>query len=111
MDIAIGPPVDGTGLSSPVVDSIDGLAVESEIDEVDDEPDAELSALGCTQAANGKTSAIITRLSGTILSDFKVPPREQLSSPRERCPGEASSQRLARWNGKRISEFVVEPGR
>lgn len=103
--------MDGTGLSSPVVGSIDGLAVDSEVDEVDDEPDAELGALGCTQAANGRTSAIITRPSGTIFSDFNVTPRKQLSRPRERSPGEASSQRLARWNGKRISESVVAPGR
>jgi hypothetical protein len=34
--------------------------VDSEVDELDDEPDAELGTLGCTtQEANSKTSAVV----------------------------------------------------
>lgn len=100
MDIAIGPPVGDSGDSRPVAGSIDGLTVDSEVDELD-EPDAELGALGCTQAANSKTRTAITTPNGTILGDFNVAARAGgYRDPRELSKARSSSS-MARQDGKR----------
>jgi hypothetical protein len=54
------PFVGDCGGSRPVVCSVGGLVVDSEVEELDDEPDAELGTLGCTtQEASSKTSTVV----------------------------------------------------
>jgi hypothetical protein len=109
-DSATDPCVGDTGDSRPVVGSIDGLAVDSDVDELDDEPDAELGTLGCTQAANSKTSTAITMPKGTILGGINVAPRRRISRPRAELQERRSRQRLALWEGRRKSGRAASPG-
>lgn len=99
MDIE-GLPVDGCGDSRPVVDSIGGLELLSDVDEPDAE---EPESLGCTQAANSRTRTTAAMLSRMACDGFIAPPYGWVSRSGERCLREASGQRLARWNDRWIS--------
>lgn len=64
-----------TADSSPVVCSIAGLVVDSEVDEPEDEPDAEEpESLGCTHAANSSTRTTAAMPNRMTCDGFIVTP-------------------------------------
>ena len=101
------PCVGDCGDSSPVVCSIAGPVVDSEVDEPDAE---ELESLGCIHAANRSTRTIAAMPNRMACEGFIMTPYGWVSRPRRRRLREASRQRLARWNGRRRLKHAVPSG-